>query len=682
MNLVPVDYDPFADNGKGKAGPRLVPVDGDPFAPAFDASRFDMVKGSGDMGVSKGQSFGRGAIQGATIGAGDELAAVAAASPLPGQRQGGFNPIDVMAGLVRMGVEGATGGKIGAGGFQAADDRFAKETMLNDMAAHDNFWSNLGGSIVGGLAVPVGAANGFKQGAAIGAGLGGAYGFNSAAPDSRSGLEAFTNEGKLTGGVGGAAIGGVLGGVLGKLLGNSGNATPQAGTQVAQAADRLGVSVPLGIATDSTLTQRAAQGVRNVPFAGQPMVQATDNMLSGLNTVADDLATSLGSGDRVSAGQTISTAIRDWVGPKSQAMTKAAYDAVDSAINPNIAAPLTSTAKVAADIAARRSNANIAGQSKALGEIEQAISAPGGMNYQGLKDLRTSIGEKLNSGILPEGMSGAELKRIYGAITDDLKSLVAQAGGPRGLQLFERANSLNRTIQGRREALAKIVGLGGNVEAEKVFDRVLKLASDKSGGNLSSLAKVRNTVGQDWDEMASAAVARLGRDADGNLTPDRFVTAIGNLSEPGKRILFRDPAHRQAIDDIYTVALRAKEAASRFGNPSGTGQQVGFGAALAGMAASPVTTVGALLGGNVLSRIVSQPATAKSMSRFAKAYEMAVRKPGQASAAAVQTSARQFATELGEKLGVTIDASRLVPQLAGPRMAPASDSQLQPEEQN
>jgi hypothetical protein len=179
MNLVPVDYDPFADNGRGKAGPRLVPVDGDPFAPAFDASRFDMVKGSGDMGVSKGQSFGRGAIQGATIGAGDELAAVAAASPLPGKRPGGFGPIDVIAGLVRMGVEGATGGKIGAGGFQAADDQFAKETMLNDMASYQNPVSNIAGNVAGGLALPIGAPATIGQSAKIGAGLAGAYGFNS-----------------------------------------------------------------------------------------------------------------------------------------------------------------------------------------------------------------------------------------------------------------------------------------------------------------------------------------------------------------------------------------------------------------------------------------------------------------------------------------------------------------------
>jgi hypothetical protein len=638
--------------------------------PGFDASRFDMVKGSGDMGVSQAQSAGRGAIQGATVGAGDELAAVAAASPIPGQRTGGFNAVDVLAGLLRMGVEGATGGKVGAGGMAAADDRFAKETMLNDMASYQNPGSFIAGNVAGGMAVPVGAANTFKQGAAIGAGLGGAYGFNSAAPDSR-----------LASGAQGAAVGGLLGGALGKVFGGSGGA-PQAGTQVAQAADRLGVSVPLGVATDSTLTQRVAQGVRNIPFAGQPMVRASDEMLTGLNNAADDLAGAIGSGDRMQAGSAISTAIRDWVGPKSQAMTKAAYDAVDNVVNPGVTAPLAETAKVAADIAARRTNANLAGQSKALGEIEQAISAPGGMNYQGIKDLRTAIGEKMNSGILPEGMSGAELKRIYGALTTDLKNVVGAAGGQRGVQLFERANALNRTVQGRREALAKIVGVDGNASAEQVFDRVLKLASDKSGGNLSLLAKVRNTAGQDWDEMASAALARLGRDASGNLTPDRFVTALGGLSEAGKRILFRDPAHRQAVDDIATVAQRAQEAAKRFGNPSGTAQNTGFMAGLGGMALDPVTTISALVGGNVLSRIVSQPATAKAMSRFAKAYDLAIRKPGQATTAAAQSSARQFATELGEKLGVTIEPSRLLQQMTGPRMAPASDSQLNQEEQN
>jgi type II secretory pathway component PulJ len=55
-------------------------------------------------------------------------------------------------------------------------------------------------------------------------------------------------------------------------------------------------------------------------------------------------------------------------------------------------------------------------------------------------------------------MSKAELKRVYGALSKDLRQSAQDAGGARGLQLFERANQLNSSVAGRREKLAEIVG--------------------------------------------------------------------------------------------------------------------------------------------------------------------------------------------------------------------------------
>ncbi|MFD2678173.1 hypothetical protein [Camelimonas lactis] len=106
----------------------------------------------------------------------------------------------------------------------------------------------------------------------------------------------------------------------------------------------------------------------------------------------------------------------------------------------------------------------------------------------------------LDSGILPEGMSGGELKRIYGGLTDDLKTAAERAGGPRGKALFERANNLYSAVSGRREALAKIVGSKGDAPAEAVFDiRVEPVARcrwrpDQTGSPPQGTAAMRSTV--------------------------------------------------------------------------------------------------------------------------------------------------------------------------------------------
>jgi hypothetical protein len=671
--LTPVDYDPFA--GKGS---KLTPVDYDPFdanAPApFDRSRFDMVKGSGDMGTSFSSALGRGAAQGAFIGGTDELSAAAAASPLPmaADRNSGRipNPIDALAGGVRLGLEKLAPGTFGDAGTRAAQDRFAKETMLYDMASHDRPWTTIAGNVAGGLAVPVGAANTIKGGMAAGAGLGALYGFNTGTDlQNRAGQAA-------TGGLVGGALGGALGGVAGAFS----KPAPAAGAtaqDVVSAGERLGVPVPKFIATDSVATQRSASGLRNIPFAGDPIVTATKRFNDNLGTAADDIAAQLGSGDRVAAGQTASRAIVDWIGPQSKAIVSKAYDAVDNAISPNTRGDLAQTRNVISDIMASRANAQIQGSSKAVDEVLAAVQTPGGLNYKGVKDLRTFIGEKLDQGIIPDGMSKAELKRIYGSLTDDMRNIIQAGGGAKGLALWERANTLNSAVAKRREELAKIVGKDGGSAPEQIFDRLTTFASDKGGGNISRLMKARSTMTQDeWQEVGSAIIQRMGRDAEDNFSPNRFVTGWGKLSDAGKAALFPNQAHRAALNDLSTLSVRGGPAMARFANPSGTAQGTAFAGLGAGVFADLGATLTAVLTGRVVASSLAQPASASSMARMAKAYSIAIEKPTAATYASLQSAVRNFSNTANDKLGASLNPQEVLRGLiSGPRVSPADLNQ-------
>lgn len=688
-NLVPVDYDPFAAPAQSGGAPKLVPVNHDPFAAPAQASP--------NMGfaprevretpepVSFGQAAGRGLAQGATFGFADEMNAAAAASPLPGAsampRLAIPNALDTIAGGARLLAEKVAPSIFGNGGSRAYEAEAIRRREELAQARDQQPVAAYGGEIFGGLAIPLGVAGqaatrsqAALQGAKVGAIGGGLYGAGQG-EDLAS---------RATGAAQGAAVGGVLGGALGGVIGpGSGAVSAQAGPtgqDVAAAAERIGVPVPRAIATDSVALQRAAQGARNVPFAGDPLVKATDNMVQGLGRAADDVAAGLGTGDRALSGATASGAIRDWITGKSAQAVSKAYDDVERAIDPAIRSPLSATQQTVANILARRQNANIAGESKAVNEVIEAVQNPQGLNFAGIKDLRTRIGEFQKNGLLPADMSGAELKQIYGALSDDLRGAAQAAGGQRGLQLFERANKFNAAVAQRREELAKIVGANGDAPAEQVFDRIVKFASDKGGANAATLAKARNAIGGDWDEVTSGVVARLGRDAEGNFTPDRFATAWGNLSSEGKSVLFGSGAHRAALEDIAAISSKSKELYKKFGNPSGTAQNAGFAALGAGLLAEPISTISAVVGGNVVARALAQPATASSMARWSRVYQAAVTKPSAATAATLQVATRNLASTMGDQLGVKVIPQEILRAISGPRMAPASEGQPQQEE--
>lgn len=639
----------------------------------FDRSRFDMVKGSGDMGTGRGEALMRGIVQGASVGTADEIGSVAAASPLPGAQQRSRilpSPFDVAAGAARMVAERVAPDTFGTEGTAAAEDRFVKEQLSNAMASYDRPVESIVGNIAGGAALPVGAANTLAQGAKIGAGLGAAYGFNTG-----SGMADRVDQ-AISGGVVGGALGGALGGaaqVLGRSAPKAGNVTAE---ETAAAANRLGVDVPRFVATDSMATQRAAQGLRNIPFAGDPIVSSAQRLSDDLGQAADNIVTGMGSGDRVLAGQTAGTGIRDWITGRSRDAVKKAYDAVDDAVDATVTGDLGSTRNVIADILAKRQNAQITGDSKAVNLVVDAVQSRG-LNYQGIKDLRSSIGEMQSGGILPEGMSGSELKRIYGALTDDMRDIVKAGGSERGVQLWERANRFNAQIARRREELAKIIGKDASAAPEQVFDRIFSMASDKGGGNINRLIQARKAIGDDdWREVGSAVIARMGRDGSDNFSPNRFVTAWGKMSDGGKAALFPDKAHRRALDDLFTVSTKAGPAQSMFANPSGTAQNIGF----AGLGVSAFmnlpTTLGTILGGRVLASTLSQPATATSMARMAKVYNVAVRQPSAASYNALQSAVRNFSSTATEKAGIAIPWQEVLRGLvSGPKVSPADPNQ-------
>jgi hypothetical protein len=457
------------------------------------------------------------------------------------------------------------------------------------------------------------------------------------------------------------------------------------GQEAATAAARLSetgepVQLPRAVTTDSMPVQRAASVARNVPFAGDPLVKSAERALTQLGSKTAEVASGYGeAATPAAAGDAARESIRDWIKGKSAETSKKFYDQVNAAIDPAVNTELSETRQAAQAILDRRKNAGILDQSGAVKRIEEAVTNPKGLNYEGIKDLRTYVREIMdNPSLLPSDISGNELKSIYGALTSDLRESALNAGGERAVTAFDRANRHYALLSARRESLAKIVGTNGDVPAERVFDRLVTMASSKAGGDISKLSQARKAMGPEgWNEFAGGIVNQLGRDVEGNFSPQRFVTSYGKLSPAGKTLLFRSGGKddlAKHLDDIAKVSSRFKEL-QKFANPSGTGQQALGGSVFAGLWLEPISTISSVLGARVVSEALSRPASAASIAKYGQAQEALVRQPSPVRAASYAMAVRNMLNTIGAKGTSVTDFMRT---LQGPVPAGAQGEQQQP----
>lgn len=604
-------------------------------------------------------SFGRGVARGATFGMLDEGQGLAAAAPgILGRQEQQRQASDRAAGLptipdpITLALGAAR--RLFGGGQPEYDQAVNAARAQQDADRAVNPWSSIAGEVGGGVAVPMGAVRTVGQGIRTGAAAAGLYGFG----EGEGGADSATKA------AGGAIVGGALGGALGRLVGGGGPGAPNA---VAAAGDRINaalpsaeLTVPKFIASESMPVQRIAAAERNIPLAGDKIVKAYDATKQGLGRAADEVASNLGGTSARGAGERASDEIIQYVGPELKKVSERAYSAVDNLVAPNagMTHSLSETQKVVADILSRRLSSGTSNTGAAVEAVREAITRPGGLTYQGIKDLRSRFGTKVSDDLTQDVIS-SEFKRLYGALSDDLKSAVSAAGGPKALSAFERANGIHKLAMQRREQLEKIVGASGDNTGETVFSRIEAMASGTSRGDIATLATARKALGPDaWNELAGSVVQRLGRDAEGAFTADRFVTSWGKLSKEGKAMLFGGNANMaSALDDIATVASRMKEL-NKFANPSGTAQNVMGSSALmgGGFAAGidPITTATALVGNRAIASILASPATASSMARWSRTYEALVRRPTTMTLSAFNQASKNFASTLADKVGVTV----------------------------
>jgi hypothetical protein len=379
--------------------------------------------------------------------------------------------------------------------------------------------------------------------------------------------------------------------------------------------------------------QTVAAGLRSVPFAGDPIEGAFQKGLRQLEAAKGAITSGAQIGQEA-AGEGIRSGALGWMTKHSKDYTKGFYDKVYDAIDQTATRPLTKTAQLVEEFRREMQRSTGTAPVAAIKKVEDALARPEGLSVKGISELRSEIGDLVDEATVAKSPSQRAFSRLYGAITEDLRSTVGQAGGPQALRAWETANREARIVAGKRGRLARIVGTTDEkLSAESVFKKAE--AAAREGGNARELRLLKDVVGEkEWVNFGAELVNRLGVDSKtGLFSGDRFLTAYGKFSPAGKDLVFG--VAKTHLDDIATIAKKYGELSAKFNrsntgivngvlkilaNPAGAAVNIGT-AAINPMAA---ITVGGQLGGLATGRSVAwalaKPSSLKQASGVLRAY--------------------------------------------------------------
>jgi hypothetical protein len=230
----------------------------------------------------------------------------------------------------------------------------------------------------------------------------------------------------------------------------------------------------------------------------------------------------------------------------------------------------------------------------------------------------------------------------------------------------------------------EVLGKGGRTD-EALFSAIDSYAKSGARGDIDLLSRILRVIPEsDRGALAGAIVRQIGvSPRTKQFSPDVFVSAWNNYTPQAKSLLFgMSGPQRMALDDIARISLRMKEVGSRFGNPSGTAQNVNYfalatsavtavGALFAGDVITPLTIVSGAVGGLVTAKVLSSPVGASSIAKWARVYESAARNPTPARIDAYKRASSLLAANISQLGGGNI--KDIFSRLQGPSPASADE---------
>lgn len=241
------------------------------------------------------------------------------------------------------------------------------------------------------------------------------------------------------------------------------------------------------------------------------------------------------------------------------------------------------------------------------------------------------------------------------AYADTVRSTAAQREALPSVAKASKPTPTEVGIGPMQELANTVLGRNGRTD-EALFAAINSYAKSGGRGDIQTLARlVKALPEQDRGDLAGSIIRQIGvSPRTGEFSPDVFASQWQAYTPQAKSILFGNAGpHRQALDDIMMISQQMKRIGNRFGNRSGTAQNVGgialgssavaaLGSLFSGNPLPALTFLSGVLGGSAVAKILASPASASSAAKWSKAYFAVQLKPTTHTIAAYNTASRNL----------------------------------------
>lgn len=400
----------------------------------------------------------------------------------------------------------------------------------------------------------------------------------SGAPDTRTGMGDMAETAALNA-AGQAALP-----LVGSILAPIGRGLVQAGRRVAtspavlEAAERMGVSLPAGVATGKAGTVGLENMVGTYPSASTAIADKYATGQEQLGAAAKKLSEKIGpAGTKQEAGSALKSGA-DKAMKNFEETQKKLYDTAFDKIGPETPVKLNNVMTLEMETfksidKAPKSLAPTLGKSndamKALLEdAYKGTGEKGTIHFDTLRQVRTNIGRMLKNPqlMVSNGMDDSTMRALYGAISKDIEA-AAGAVGPDAAKALKTADRYTRyNLSVNAPALDKVVEAGSD---EAAFNYAMGAAKD-GGTRLRALR--RNMPKEQWDTVSATVFENLGRSAPGaqgataieelaeNWSANTFLTNWNKMAPEARKALFAGKNLDKPLNDLMIVSERFKKA--------------------------------------------------------------------------------------------------------------------------
>lgn len=374
------------------------------------------------------------------------------------------------------------------------------------------------------------------------------------------------------------------------------------GKQIAQAMVQkfrdLGIEPPASAATGSRALGTLEKALDSSPASAQIMQDAAEKVLMQTKAAANNAAKAFGTPQTTQgAGETIrQAALR--AAERFRFTQEKAYDAAFDLIGAEarVAVPSVAALRELMEGELSAAPASLAKALKpAISQLKaiEADATQGGIPFDALRQVRTMIGRDIDSPLLA-GSSGSQneaMKRIYGALTEDM-SAAAKSAGPDAAKSLEVADRFTRLwMNTAGKTMQKVADFDAD---EQAFRFAISRMQD-GGSQLSRLR--RNFTPEEWDTVAASVLARMGQarpsaqDAAGDVfSVSTFTTNWNRVAPEAKEALFGGSRYAEIRPhlDKLVEAVSSLKGVERLTNTSNTARNL--------IAFTTISTLGGALG--------------------------------------------------------------------------------------